>query len=400
MQRHGRLLALTLGITVAIGASAGTALADHSDTTAQSFTTLQSPFTQDLFGIGPEFFGGVAFAPDGDPLVDFCSFSASSLRRFDRQGVVAPDPTGSELHPSSLLPSNAGCGLTNHPDGTLYSNTSNGVTNLNANTGAELRPAFGGPGNALGITTDPQTLNLVYVGSEGTLRFVNQAFTTTGVFSSATAGLFIDGIAFEPHGNHLFIADRTNNAVKVIDRTGAIVNSVPLAFGNDPDGIAFKAVAPKFVVTVNGDGTLTRFDFPADDYTQTPTQSLFASGGFRGDLSQVGPDGCLYLTQNATRYDDGTVDHSNNSLVRICPGFAPPPGAGTEGPAGDPTCSDGIDNDGDTLVDAADPDCAGGGTTPTNKEQCKKGGWKTFTNPAFKNQGDCVSFVTSRKPRP
>ncbi|HCF99265.1 MAG TPA: hypothetical protein DEV93_01820 [Chloroflexi bacterium] len=32
---------------------------------------------------------------------------------------------------------------------------------------------------------------------------------------------------------------------------------------------------------------------------------------------------------------------------------------------------------------------------PTNKEQCKKGGWATFINPAFKNQGDCVSFVAT-----
>ena len=34
-------------------------------------------------------------------------------------------------------------------------------------------------------------------------------------------------------------------------------------------------------------------------------------------------------------------------------------------------------------------------TGPTSKDQCKKGGWKTFTNPSFKNQGDCVSFVAT-----
>jgi hypothetical protein len=30
---------------------------------------------------------------------------------------------------------------------------------------------------------------------------------------------------------------------------------------------------------------------------------------------------------------------------------------------------------------------------PTNKNQCKHGGWKSFTNPTFKNQGQCVAFV-------
>jgi hypothetical protein len=30
---------------------------------------------------------------------------------------------------------------------------------------------------------------------------------------------------------------------------------------------------------------------------------------------------------------------------------------------------------------------------PTSKDQCKRGGWKTFTSPSFKNQGQCVSWV-------
>jgi hypothetical protein len=39
-------------------------------------------------------------------------------------------------------------------------------------------------------------------------------------------------------------------------------------------------------------------------------------------------------------------------------------------------------------------------TTPTSKDQCKNGGWKNFTNPAFKNQGDCVSFVATHGKNP
>lgn len=31
--------------------------------------------------------------------------------------------------------------------------------------------------------------------------------------------------------------------------------------------------------------------------------------------------------------------------------------------------------------------------TPSSPEQCKRGGWQTFADPAFKNQGQCVSFV-------
>jgi hypothetical protein len=37
------------------------------------------------------------------------------------------------------------------------------------------------------------------------------------------------------------------------------------------------------------------------------------------------------------------------------------------------------------------------GSPPSNKDQCKKDGWKAFNNPAFKNQGDCISFVSTGK---
>jgi hypothetical protein len=33
------------------------------------------------------------------------------------------------------------------------------------------------------------------------------------------------------------------------------------------------------------------------------------------------------------------------------------------------------------------------GTRPTSKDQCKDGGWATFDDPSFANQGDCVSFA-------
>lgn len=324
MQVHRRIVAASavlLGSLVAAGG--GPAQADHGTGTGKSYTFLQPGFTQDVFGTGSFFMGGVAFAPDGDPLVDQCAFSGSPLHRFDRQGV-APVVNGTKLHPATTLPSGAGCGLTNHPDGTLYTNTGSGVVNLNASTGAVLRGPFGPGGNALGIAPDPITGNLVYVGTDGTLHFVNPAFTSSGAFSAVTAGNFVDGIYFDPTGTYLFAANRVPAfRLTIIRRDGTLVQHVPMA--SEPDGISFHATAPKFVITNNINGTITRFDFPGDDFTKVPTLSLFASGGFRGDLSQVGADGCVYITQNGTRYDDGTVA-SINSLVRICPGFAAPPG--------------------------------------------------------------------------
>ena len=37
------------------------------------------------------------------------------------------------------------------------------------------------------------------------------------------------------------------------------------------------------------------------------------------------------------------------------------------------------------------------GTGPASKGECKHGGWKTFSNPSFKNQGQCVSFFEHQK---
>jgi hypothetical protein len=94
---------------------------------------------------------------------------------------------------------------------------------------------------------------------------------------------------------------------------------------SEPDGVAFHAQSG-FVVTLNESldcrdtvdghlaasnpnsgscssgttptgGTITRFDF-GSGYVQPPTQTTtFASDGFRGDLLQVGADGCIYATQ-------------------------------------------------------------------------------------------------------
>jgi hypothetical protein len=315
-----------------------------------SFTYLQPGFTQTLFGTAPRvpaplpgfgvgFFGGVAFASNGDVLVDYCRFSGSPLVRFVFD-ATEDDGHGGLVHPQaagSPFTSYAGCGLTNHPNGMLYSNTYNwantgmfsGVQKLDINTGALLRQNFGLMGDSLGITVDPQTNNIVYVGSDCfnkncTIYSLDPVTEESSIFATVLDGRLIDGIAYDPSGNFLFLSVRLPNYnMLVLDRSGNEVQRVPMI--SEPDGIAFH-VNPNFVVTNNTDKTMTRFDFPSNDFTLTPTQTLFASGGSRGDLSQVGPDGCLYVTQEFTRYSDGSEDQTKTSVVQICPNFVPPPG--------------------------------------------------------------------------
>jgi len=36
-------------------------------------------------------------------------------------------------------------------------------------------------------------------------------------------------------------------------------------------------------------------------------------------------------------------------------------------------------------------------TTPASKDECKNGGWQSFSTPTFKNQGQCVSYVQANE---
>lgn len=72
---------------------------------------------------------------------------------------------------------------------------------------------------------------------------------------------------------------------------------------------------------------------------------------------------------------------------------------GMSTPDGQPIVSTGTSGEiivggGPSPTPTATPAPAG----PTSKEQCKHGGWRTFTFPhPFKNQGDCIQFVNTGK---
>jgi len=69
---------------------------------------------------------------------------------------------------------------------------------------------------------------------------------------------------------------------------------------------------------------------------------------------------------------------------------------------GDTSASDvGLDGYLDNVVvdldsDVTTYDFEAAPVLPTNKDECKGGGWKTFNNPTFKNQGQCVASVVSK----
>jgi hypothetical protein len=349
-----------------------------------SFFTLDPAYAQHLFGVASSFLnsppqkgylGGVVVLQNGDVIAAECQTSVTRLHRFSATDTYTDPEHDTVLHTetiSSALP--GGCGIALHPDGAVYSNmfegpSGFGVSRIDLETGDVDK--MGLPGNALGIAVDPVTLNLVYAGQGCKPAFgpppcvlfelnpVTEAVTNFIVLDPAQFG-YIDGLAFDPTGEFLFLTNRFPTfdlvVIKRTTGTAAVVQKVPLAA--EPVGLGFHATSPKFVLTNNQNGTLTRIDFPRDDYTAAPALSDFATGGFRGDLMQAGPDGCLYLTQDGARYDDGEDGrNTENSIVQICDGFATPPGI-TPDPPPPPSSLCGfayndVDNDG--VRDAAEP---------------------------------------------
>src|SRR5216683_7323066 len=320
-------------LCIALGTAFTGATAGAAPGPGRSFLFLQPGFTQAIYGVAEmatnSEMSGPAFAPNGDRLVVECRISDAPLIRF--LGASTSIVNTTLIHNTTTMPSTAGCGLTNHPDGTLYSITGPGLVNLDANTGSQLRGSFGGPGLIeSGTAVDPQTGNLVYNRGTGgfdfgTIASVDRAFTTVTTLSTVTFQIdIISAMAFDPTGSYLFLASLSGAPeglprLTILDRSGALVQRVFMPSSSEPGGIAFHTGASVFAMTNNLDGTMTRFDFPGNDFTQPPTQSVFASGGFAGSHIRVGPDGCLYLSQGQTRYDNGVVDDTHHhSLVQIC----------------------------------------------------------------------------------
>ena len=224
MQRNLRSTLGMLAVAMILAWGASRATAHHvasGDGVGQSFLFgLQPPFTQSLFGVSSDItsgtvLGGIAFAPDGDVWVADCVFSDTGLHRFDLQDVFFignPINGTTSLHSETIVdsPQTGGCGLVNgaepdgSPNGVLYSNSSKGVFRLDADTGLPVAWPFdlavdpmapprpiGPQGNGLGIAVDPQTGNVIYVGSDCVIprwrgRFRRPARSSTWIPSPAS----------------------------------------------------------------------------------------------------------------------------------------------------------------------------------------------------------------------
>ena len=140
--------------------------------------------------------------------------------------------------------------------------------------------------------------------------------------------------------------------------TNTVVATVPV--GSFPSGVA---------ITPNGAFAYvsTGINFGSVSVIDTATNTVVATVpvGLTPRGIAIEPKGAFAYVANRTSNDVSVIDTTTNMVVATIPSTFGPEAIAFQVPT----------------------------QGPTNKDQCKNGGWGTFTNPIFKNQGDCVSFV-------
>src|SRR6266849_6084859 len=207
----------------------------------------------------------------------------------------------------------------------------------------------------------------VYVtnGNDNTVSVIDAASNT--VVATVGVGAGPTAVAITPDGTRVYVT--TGDAVSVIDATSntvvATVGVSGLGVAITPDGTrAYVATFGPVSVIDTATNTVVATVVPGEAYQNSPigvaitpdgTRAYFTNSG----VASVSGHGSVSVIDTASNIVVATV-----GVGAFAQGVAITPGIGP----------------------------------PTNKDQCKKGDWKTFTVPRkFKNQGDCVSFVNTRK---
>lgn len=223
----------------------------------------------------------------------------------------------------------------------------------------------------------------------------------------ASAAAFVDGPSGQPLGSGSLRLETATGGEKVFLLDHAFVGR-PLAGVNDISystyrtrGAAQQVAALNVVIDVNGPDVVGGFSTLVFEPVYNPDQGAVVNGTWQKWTASGG--GQWWSTRTINNQPPGAVPANFRSWDQI---KAANPDATVLGGVG---VNQGSGNGGlvtnvdafrfaDVLADFerikdADGDGIADTTPPTSTDQCKQNGYKTFNNPAFKTQGDCVSFV-------
>ncbi|MHB8576667.1 MAG: protease pro-enzyme activation domain-containing protein, partial [Dehalococcoidia bacterium] len=282
---------------------------------------------------------GLAFDAGGNLFVT--DLSHNNLLKFGPTGGTITAANLIASYPS--LPNFDTDGLAFGKDGKLYMALLNGasVWEVNPTTGAFIRQVAATPQFPLGLAVDPLSGDLfVSIGqsSNSIYRISNPGSASPSIAVYSTVGN-ADGLVFAPDGT-LYAAVSAGGVFSIAKiagtntgaNAGTLLATIPSAHSVDGLGLGLGAGGAVVIYANANDGTITKID------TANPgTQTVIYSGGSRGDFATVGPDGCLYATQDdrilKVTNADGTCTLSPSepaATLGLSPGtVAPNPQQGT-----------------------------------------------------------------------
>src|SRR6185369_3929406 len=194
-----------------------------------------------------------------------------------------------------------------------------------------------------------------YVTGSGGVAVIDTATNT--VTATVPAGSSVVGVAITPNGAFAYVTRPQNSEIIVISTaTNTVVQHILLGF--PPNGIAItpNGAFAYFSSSEGGVGVI-------NTATNTFVTVLFAGSETQGVA--IDPSGTFaYVAIQGNNTVRKIKTTTNTVVATIAVGSRPQFIAfpvPTQGPA--------------------------------NKDQCKDGGWATFTNPTFSNQGQCIKFV-------
>jgi YVTN family beta-propeller protein len=348
----------------------------------------------------------------------------------DASGSVSVINTASNTVIATIPVGNAPYGVAFTPDGArvyVVNENSNSVSVIATDSNTVIATVSVGS-DPIGVVITPDgtrayvanqcVFNVTCYPNPGTVSVIDTNPADVATYNTVIATVPEEGepvwLAITPDGSRVYSPNPYSDIVSVID-TGSNTVIATIPSGVLPTGVAITPDGTRAYVT-NGSpsGTVSVIDTNPADAAYNTVIATVAVGG-SPYLPAITPDGTRVYVAN---------EGSNNVSVLNTVG-----GAITTIPIGSVSYGVAIAPDGtrayvtsqsDTLsVIDTNPSDASFNTViavigvgsfpigvavtpgigpPTNKDQCKDGGWETFTIPRkFKNQGDCVSFVNTGK---
>jgi hypothetical protein len=186
-------------------------------------------------------------------------------------------------------------------------------------------------------------------------------------FAGTAAATLVPGV-FDPGNTGCPTATYSNGVLHLAKNCATVTNAAAGADITGLNGQAFTSASFTLATAAQCQGGSPRFD------VVTSTATFFL--------------GCNNVTP--TTNADGTATYTFTQATLAAAGNQVPFPTGTVKSIDVLIDVQGTADVGTITVNGQLQEKIAGG--PTSKAQCKKGGWRTFADPSFKNQGQCVSW--------